>query len=303
MRQATCSWVLTVAGAVVALVSGCDRAWNAYGHAELGTSITGLSVLRGYPPEAQEHAFGLAFAQNGRCRFPLSMEHRRMALLKDDRNRVVARSYCNSGNLWLAVFASMAQEYVAEVEVPAEWFREPPDDWRPEKDWQTAQAAAGEIGRQTAPYTYPPTSRVDVASLRAALGFALKRMSAPTAVEKAEGQGPKCAARYVLACLAAMAGMHDNANSHPDTDVLSRLVRRPQAFRGLTQEGHAVTWREDVFFEGFYSVYSIRNIGGRRIQVRAKWAGLFFPTSYFGYGTVTVSAFQGYAPGGTRVSE
>ncbi len=100
-----------------------------------------------------------------------------------------------------------------------------------------------------------------------------------------------------------MEGMHDNFNSHPYMGALPEIVGKPQAFRRLTKDGYALTWRHDDVLQGMYSWYAIRNLGGRRIQIRAKFAGIFFPSSYFGWGGTTVDTFTGYTPGGTRVSE
>ena len=110
-------------------------------------------------------------------------------------------------------------------------------------------------------------------------------------------------ARYFLACWLAMAGMHDNVNSSPAPDLLGLMLTRPEAFRGLTKEGHSVRWRHDRVLDGRYIAYTLRNFGGRRVEVRAQAVAVFLPTNCFGYGTATGNTFQGYAPGGTRVAD
>lgn len=302
--------VSATAGGALTVTSGCNRSWRAYTRSPIGVSTIGYGPAPldrfTLPPEAQEHAFGLAFAEISHSLFPLATEHRRMAYLKKGKGHggeIAARSYRKTRAVWAGLVACASLEIVAEVEVPPEWFHEPPNDWQPAKEWDNASYIAAQIARETAPYSVSTEDRSNVRSADAAMGFALRTLKPTPWSQESESEGPKCAARYILACWLVMEGMHDNANSEPYTRALLTLMESPENFRGLTADGHVIQWRRDDVLNGTYSVQTLRNLGGRRIEIRVKWAGLFFPTNFFGWGDVTIATFSGYAPGGTRVSE
>jgi hypothetical protein len=252
------------------------------------------------PPEAQECELGHAYAQTSRTLIPLGVQVCRMAYLKGPDDTVIGRYYRRSESGWQILTGTLLEEVVAEVEVPEKYFQEPDANWDARREWDHAGSACGEIGRQTHPPASQSTTRPVVESGEQAIDFVMRTMQGTTTTRPShEGPSPN-AGRYMLASLLVMAAMHNNSNSEPSGSSLLSLIPGSEAFRGMTREGYDFHWRDDRVLEGIYSGYRLRSIGPRRFRIEVLQFGLFFPTSFFGYGGATMSSFSGYA-GGTRV--
>lgn len=301
MNKYACIW-LAAAMLTMLAAGGCDRAMTAYQRIPLEPPTRDDSLWDVMPPEAQECALGQAWSQTGRVPVPLGAWHRRVAFLEDGRGHRIAKTYRHAAVAWGILTGSMSYRVLLEVEVPPEWFIEPADDWQAKKEWGGSSFIASEIERQTSPAGHSAAGPKDVGSTAAALDFALRHFSPEPSPPGRATAGPRNVGRYVLASWLVMEGMHDNVNHHPAPELLSAVAERPAAFKGATGSSFDCRWRDDDPANGVYRRYRIRNMGGHRIQIEVVEDGLFFPTSYFGYGTAMVNAFGGYAPNGTRAS-
>jgi hypothetical protein len=281
--------VLVAILALMAAATGCDRAWEAYDRVPLGVSTigVGLDSLRwsDLPSEAQECALGKAFAEGFRTAVPLGVAFNRMAYL-EQHHRVVGRLYTHCDSSFLMLAGLTTTRRVVEVEVPPEWFVEPPDDWDPEKEWGNAPYIAYQIGCQTAPYN--PSLQKDYSAAEsgeAAIEFALHNLKIQPASEYSEGTGKPNAGRYFLACWLVLEGMHDNLNSRTEIGFSTALVERPKLFRGVTEVGYDCRWHDDLQVPGVLvsREWRLRNLGDRRIRLEMSEFNFGAPVTVMGF--------------------
>ncbi len=255
LRKTTiCLWLPVAA----LIVGGCDQARLGFERIKLGKSLPPKWALPKesiYSPHSDPQGKRVTFGNVHSTIFPWWGQKRYfLHTVADERGITVAKAYYGSDWVWWLFFTAFSEHFILDVEVPAEWFKDPP------KAFPAGQIYAKWFGAFPLHETYvgsfnPDNYERSLDKWFEGFSSAADKLSLPKVT--------KNAGSYVV--ISSLLTGH-SAHTWPIAE-LRELFTSPDAFAGVTTAGY--DWRHRIRSDTNWPDirYRIRNLGGCRIRI------------------------------------